>query len=532
MNRIATRIGSLELRSPTFSVICCALILRLLHFALSSSFNPLVSSPILDSATYDRWARALVSGTNPPPTILMQAPIYPWFLSILYRLLEPSVAIARAAQALLGTATVGLVMYTTERFFSSARAGVIAGLFCALYAPLIFYEGILLPATIVVFLHALFLFLVSSSPRCSRMRILACGIVLGTAIAANPQSSLVIPFVILHFLLSPCLMERECEDDEKNSLETGSSSPKPSYAGRLFSCVIVCTGVATTLLPVAMRNYRESGHLTPLTTGGGINFYIGNNPGANGYYAVPIYKGQSLGITPEEQHRKMTYIAWRVSGQTLDENEVSNFWFGEGLKWIRSNRAQWAALSMQKFVQFWNRYERANVESYYFHKRFPGLLKLHLFDFGFIAPLALLGMFLALGKVRRLILLYGGVAASVATAIVFYVTSRYRLPILPFLMPFAAWGVCELWDALRRKSFAELALLLSALAILAALTNFTVAQDTPQGIATNLVRLGEIYLERGDTTKAAASFEEALELVPDFEPARRAIESMEAEGSL
>ena len=46
-------------------------------------------------------------------------------------------------------------------------------------------------------------------------------------------------------------------------------------------------GAAAALAPVTLRNWKAGGRFIPVTAHGGINFYIGNNPGADGWYKTP-----------------------------------------------------------------------------------------------------------------------------------------------------------------------------------------------------------------------------------------------------
>ena len=109
------------------AVAAAALGIRLLHLFFTERMNPLASSLQLDAATYDAWARALARGGDAGPTSLMQAPLYPWLLSVLYRIFGPVPAAARAFQAALGTASVVLIMLVTRRLFSIAAALVAVG---------------------------------------------------------------------------------------------------------------------------------------------------------------------------------------------------------------------------------------------------------------------------------------------------------------------------------------------------------------------------------------------------------------------
>jgi len=490
------------------AAVAVALVIRILHAFFTERFNPLAGDLQLDAATYDRWARAISSGGDAGPTTLMQSPLYPWFLSLLYRIFGPSLAAVRYAQAALGAATCALVVSSARRLFESWAAAAVAGVLVALYAPLIFYEGVLVPATLIVFLNALFVAVLAggAGPPPAR-RLVAAGIILGLAIVANPMSAVIIPFVALH-------------------LAVASPRTVRTVARRWLAAA---AGLVLALAPFTARNALRTGELIPLTTGGGINFYIGNNANANGFYAVPSYLGRSLGGTPEEQSIAMQTLASEVAGTRLSQSETSRFWLRAGLDYIRSEPRRWGALLWDKFRFFWNDYERANVESFYFHRRFPGVLRLPLATFGFLMPLGLIGLFLTRSRSRRLWLLYGGVLTYLLGALVFYVLARYRLPVVVFLAPFAGAAAVELVRLASSRRFAELALSLAALALLAFFSNARVARDTPIGVSGNLTRLGNAYVARGDTTKAVGAYREALERNPRNEAARAALSRLKAE---
>ncbi|HEM47037.1 MAG TPA: tetratricopeptide repeat protein, partial [Alphaproteobacteria bacterium] len=247
----------------------------------------------------------------------------------------------------------------------------------------------------------------------------------------------------------------------------------------------------------------------------------------NGFYAVPAYGGRSLGATPEEQRKRMHGIAAAETGRAVSHAEMSAFWRDRGLDWARGNPGAWAALAWQKVLFFWNRYERSNVESLSFHRRFPGILAARLPGWGVVAPLAILGIFLSAGSWRRLWLLYGLVGAYLAAAVIFYVLARYRLPAVPALAAFAGAGVTDLLKMIRDRRRAEVVLMIAALVICAFFVNMTVARDTPALEAGNLVRLGTVLARRGDLDGAEAAWREALAVDPSNEAARRSLERLD-----
>jgi hypothetical protein len=183
---------------------------------------------------------------------------------------------------------------------------------------------------------------------------------------------------------------------------------------------------------------------------------------------------------------------------------------------------------MRKFVVFWNDYERANVENLSFHRRFPGVLSLPLLTYGFIAPLALMGVFLSRMRWRELWLLYGGIIAYLVAALAFYVLARYRLPVVGFLLPFAGAGVAELVTLVQNRRTAVTVPVLAVLAVLFYCVNLTVAVDTPFGISANLTRLGNAWIARGDTTRAVQAYREALEQHPKNAAAAEGLERLQS----
>jgi hypothetical protein len=348
-------------------------------------------------------------------------------------------------------------------------------------------------------------------------RLLAAGVVLGGASAANPPTLLLFPFALLHLYFAGA----------PTGAAPAGEIPSPRRAGRfLIGSLVLVFGIAAAISPLAVRNALRTGEFIPLTAGAGINFYHGNNPEANGFYQVPVYRGISLGGTPEEQAINTAKVASEEAGRALSQTEVSSFWLGAGLDYIRGNPGAWASLVWSKFQFFWNAYERANVENFYFHRRFRGILPLPLLTFGLVAPLGLLGLFLTRGRWKKLCLLYGGILAYLFTALAFYVLARYRLSVVVFLIPFAGAAVVELVALARGRRVAELALSLAALGVLFFFSNMTVAKDTPGGVSNYHVRAGNGYAARGDTSRAEEEYRAALKLNGENEAAKRALESV------
>ena len=493
---------------PGFVVTAAALVIRLLHLYMTVKRNPLADRLVLDGATYDEWARAVAFGGGPIPSRLMQAPLYPWFLAGLYRIFGPNLTAVRTVQALMGAASCLLVYLVTRKLFRSRPAALLAGLAAALYLPLVFYEGVLVPATLIVFLNLLFVTIILfGGDRPGYGRLAAAGLLLGLSIAAKPVAALLAPFALLHLLLQ----------------RRGGSLGRRAGAVLKPSLVLIAFAVLA-ILPVTIRNARLTGEFIPVTTGLGINYYHGSNPEANGFYMTPSYEGRFIGATPEEQIRSITEIASEETGRELSPTEVSRFWFRKGLAYNREHPRRFLELLAAKAFFFWNKHERANVENFSFHRELPGVLGLPLLTFGAVAPLALLGIFLTRNRAKRLWLLYGGIITYFTAAVLFYVLARYRLPVVPFLLPFLGAGLVELFGLVREGRRGELVCMVIALAALLYFVNMTAAVDTPTGRSSFFTRVGNAYLLEGERTKAAEAYRKALGFDPRNERAREVLE--------
>src|SRR5436190_22230792 len=95
-----------------------------------------------DARGYDAWARRIAAGEWSGRDVFYQAPLYPYFLGLIYSVAGRSLLIVRISQAVIGATACVLLGLTGWRLFSQ-RVGVVAGLALALYAPAIFLESLL-----------------------------------------------------------------------------------------------------------------------------------------------------------------------------------------------------------------------------------------------------------------------------------------------------------------------------------------------------------------------------------------------------
>jgi 4-amino-4-deoxy-L-arabinose transferase-like glycosyltransferase len=160
-----------------------ALAVRLLYL-LQSSASPLYSHPVVDAQTYSEQAAWLAAGhwlgVGEGP--FWQPPLYPCFLGVVRALFPESFfSAARLIQAGLGAGACVLVYWLGRRWFAPP-VGLLAGGAAALYGPLIYFDGELLPASLATLLNLAGLaLLVRAGQRPSLPRYALAGLVFGLA---------------------------------------------------------------------------------------------------------------------------------------------------------------------------------------------------------------------------------------------------------------------------------------------------------------------------------------------------------------
>jgi hypothetical protein len=201
---------------------------------------------------------------------------------------------------------------------------------------------------------------------------------------------------------------------------------------------------AIVLVPVAVRNYAVGGGFYVTTSQFGSNFFIGNNPKSDGTYMSLRY-GRGA---PEYERQDATELAEHALGRTLTPSEVSRYWTDRAMGFISSQPGAWLRLVGRKFLLLWNAGEMLDTESQetYAEWSLPLRIGAWIGHFGILVPFAVFGMWAAWPDRRRLWVFYAMTLAYAASVVLFYVFARYRFPLVPFLMLFAAAGIARVWQ--------------------------------------------------------------------------------------
>lgn len=464
--------------------------------------SPFGETLIGDSLRYDTWARELAAGNWLGTEVFYQAPLYPYWLGLTYSSLGHEIFTVRLLQATLGALACGLLTLAVARFFRSHWVGLIAGCLLALYPPAIFHDALIQKSVFDTFLLCLLLFGLSKNIDRPRPGIdCAIGATLALMILTRENAAVfALPIVAWIFVDASKGVQR-----------------------RLARAAAFAIGIALVLSPATLRNLAVGGEFHLTSSQFGHNLYLGNNAEANGTYQ-PIVWGHG-----DSEWRDARAIAERNLGRPLGPSEVSDFWTDRAVEYIRSDVFDWLELLGRKFLLTWNATEILDSEDQYTHAHFSPILAWiqPLFHFGVLGPLALLGAIATFGLRRRIWILYAMIAAYAATLLVFFVLARYRLPLVPLLVPFGAAALVKgpVWLRDQFRTAPLKACNTIAAVVLVALFANGPRTDRIGMEATTYYNLGIGLRKAGRIDESIPQFRKALSIVPGYSEATFAMAS-------
>lgn len=472
------------------AVFLVALAARLLY-AYESRSNPFFDAPVVDAQAFLEQARRIAGGDLlGGDDAFWQPPLFPYFLAVLQWLFEDSVFLAaRVAHALLGAASC-LLLYRLALRLLPPLAAAAATIAMALYGPLIYFEGELLAVALEVFLYtALLVLAIKARESESPPWWLAAGLLGGLAAITRPN---ILLFVLLLAITHAVVSSRSSDKRWRKQL------------------VLFAIGLACAIVPVTWRNAAVGDEFVLVSTNGGVNFYIGNNPRADS--TVAIHPGQHWERLMAEPLRE---------GHELP-GERSDYFYRRAFAETINAPLTWVGNLAAKTWQLLTGPEIKRNQDPYYARGHSRLLSFLLWDavvslpHGLVVPLALLGLVATwrrsdptLDTVR---LFLGSYALSI---VLFFVTSRYRTPLAPAWLLFAALGLVWLNERWRAGGWRA-----SAPAVgLILLTGILVNLPAPPPLARDAQLqhdLGEVMLRKEEFGRSLAHSRRATELESDY----------------
>lgn len=369
-----------------------------------------------DRALYHALARYMAAGHWMPSSVFEYMPLYPWALGLLYALAGPSLYLAGLVGIFLDTATCFLIVKLASRYGAARWAAAAAGLAYALYPVAVAYAPMTMANTLNALLVTGFLSLAEgTTPTSSWRRWLGLGLLTGAGMLSFAG---LLPMAVVWAVWVGWRYRTAWR----------------GWAPRMAACGLAA---ALPLLPVLAHNLRAEGHFVFITAHGGFNLYMGNHEGATGYpVQIDRFRGTSGSLLQDARAE-----AEAKAGRRLDASEFSAYWSARARAFWRDRPAEaWRLLGM-KFLKFWNCAEYDDMRLLPMMRltrtafTAPGWV-----GFGAISVLALAGLFLVRARgLLKMILL-----AGMAGLVLFFITSRYRLTLVPLMAVLGALTLTRL----------------------------------------------------------------------------------------
>ena len=284
--------------------------------------------------------------------------------------------------------------------------------------------------------------------------------------------------------------------------------------------------MAIAIVPVTIRNIAETGQFILISSQGGINLYLGNNSRANGLNMIMPDVTLDESVSWREFVPTTTLAAERAVGHSLNDAEVSSYWTGKAVSFALDHPGEFVSLVWKKLVYLFLGFENSDNFDIYHQRGLSVIYRILLwkadgvlyFPFGLLFPLTMMGVVVLRKHWRQLLPLYLFVLAYIPTIVLFLVTARHRLPIIPFMIIIAAGGVAYFASEWKQMGGKTKVLTIVLPIVLLLLVNRTYYAAGATNEFQNFYNDGLRYANTGDYSNAELAFSEAYRLDPQSVP--------------
>ncbi len=468
-------------------ILSLALLLRILAL-LSLKDSVYFDYLLWDERLYHLWAEGIAKGTCESSSVYEMAPLPAYLMALVYKVFSPDILYIRVLNIVFGVFSCYL-LYFVGKALAGKTTGIISCLVACVYEPFIFYSIVPLKTALSVFLFSLTIYLfLSAVNKTSHLKLLFLGMAIGLLLNVRPNCLVLIPFLPLFILWN---MGRK----------------KFNARTAVFVVAMYLAGLFLVLSPFVIRNYRVSGDLALTASQSGLNLYIANNLENRVPYYRPVPFAASV---PSVQGIQFTIEASRGSGKKLSPVEASRSWTREVFRIALDQPVAFSWKLFQKGLATLNSFEAGDHYHVGFVSEFVRFFMFPFIGLSLVLPLGMAFLVLNFGgliksrhsgenrspdiynHLKRLdsgfrrndkkwcfstfyefinlkgskkltslwaiFLLYG------LTLVVFFPTSRFRLPLLVILIPCAVQGVSSLISMIKSGQRGKWGLYLTVIA--------------------------------------------------------------------
>lgn len=415
-------------------------LLRLTH-------SPLLLPTRGDMHFYNDWAKEILHGQFTQHLAFYGLPGYAYLLTFLYTLFGENPFIPGFFQAGIEAGIAVLIYRICLQIFGSVPStsstnarciGLAAALGWAFFVPAQAYSVVLMPTTWFVFVFWFVVWrIVRRTDPTGPVECFLIALLVGLTATAVATVLAIVPLIFAALI--------------RFKADTALLRILPARI------VLLLAGLALGMSPCWIHNYLIARDPVLLSAHSGINFWIGNNPEANGYPRFPpgLRAGQAAMLQDSIAQ------AEAAAGRPLKHADVSAYWSNKAKTYVTSDFGNWLKLLARKLRNFWSAFQYDDLSIITSLREqnvtFPGI------SFGIVAALAIPGMFFGWQRVPGSRWILAAVLLSMVSLLAAFITERYRLVVVPGLLIFAVFGLSFLWkafDARERKTAAVYLVLL------------------------------------------------------------------------
>ncbi|MBI5208218.1 MAG: glycosyltransferase family 39 protein [Candidatus Firestonebacteria bacterium] len=417
------------------TVFILAVLLKLLYVFLIEGIQ---THPGVDGVFYDKVALNVARGygfvVNPGDPATEKPPMYMYLIALLYFVFGHNYGSIKIIQAFLGGA-ICIFTYLIGKEIKDENTGRIASLLIALDPFLIQVSSWYLSLSLYITFEVIAVYyLTKIQHKFSLIHASLVGLFLGLAcLTISYSSPFFYPFI---FLWAIIVYYKSWKTFTKTIL-------------------IIFITLTLTISVWTLRNYVVFHEFIPISTVGGLRFWGGNNPRAQGVW-VPWSGSARFYFSFDEPGwgNAKDWIDWaqqagspwlnlqfgRAKGLSANERDL-RYW-RMGWKWIKTHPRDYLVLAGKKivtFFQYWHPLTTLprpdetwrNIGKIFYY---PLLL------------FAAAGIYFSIKEWRKYIVLYILISHSITGALVFFGDAGQRAPLTPILWILAGLGLKEIYQ--------------------------------------------------------------------------------------
>jgi tetratricopeptide (TPR) repeat protein len=470
-------------------------------YLIETSDFPHRTIQVADAFYYAQAAKNFFSNTAATWSSFSLSKFYLIYLALIYELTKilstifgrlAPIEIVCYLNAVYASLSVGLAVWFAGQY--SRVAGMITGVLLLGFGPFYFFQGVNVPIIPATFLGAVAMVLYAYHAKAAKIRyLIISAIVLGLALDFRPHFMIIIPAVALQIVIR----------DKTNNVKR-----------RIYTAV---SYIVLALLPVALLTFvmpvAEGDASVPVRSSVGFNLFVGNHYGASGTYC------KIAGINNEpgyflESSKKM---AESIAQTKLTDEQVNTFWARNAIYFYIKKPIEGIKLIAHK-VQHLISYKEFPINyDYGVHRQFSKTLKLLVFNFGLLMPLAIIGLIFN-AKDETLTRCKLWFVAYSASMLIFFVASDHRLPLVIPAAILASLGIITIYNSIMEGQYRRFGVIMVVLLVFILIS---ISDSVGWSHQQTYQQLGEMSLDNNRLDLALEAFQMALNEEPDYLPALR-----------